>query len=67
MWPSIKGWWAAAASLFTRDKTWICGMIWLAGPMNRADNPTTTDNVNPYTMRLYLAVYNIDGERGASV
>lgn len=52
-WLSIKGQWAAAASLFTRDKTWICDMIWLTGPMNRASKPVVADPVNPYTMRLF--------------
>lgn len=40
-------------------------MIWLAGRMNRASNPAMTDPVNPHTMRLCLAVYNINGEGGA--
>lgn len=55
-WPRIKGCWAAVASLFTRDKTWIYGMIWLVGLLNRASNPAMIEPVNPYTMRLCLAV-----------
>lgn len=44
--------------LFTRDKTWICGIIWLAGLVNRASNPAMTDPVNLYTMSYCLAVYS---------
>lgn len=40
-------------------------MIWLAGLVN--SNPAMTDLVNPETMRLCLAVHNIDGEAGAAV